>query len=234
LSVRCASLAEGMFDRELLGFVRGAFPGATTDYEGCFVAAKQGTIVLEDVHTLSLRAQALLVEALRDAAVTPIGSHEPIPVAARVIATTSADLEWRVEHGTFRDDLLRKIGVFEIALPSLRERLADLPVLFEHFAHKVTRNAPPKVTPRAWAKLEAYSFPGNIDELADAVKQAVSLALAQGTAIDVEHLPAAIRAGEQQEAPEKATGGALRYKSGTLRIGLDVSETRERGQKPSR
>jgi DNA-binding NtrC family response regulator len=229
LSVRCASLAEGMFDRELLGYVRGAFPGATSGYEGCFVAAKQGTLLLEDVHALSLRAQAVLVEALRDATVTPVGTHEPFPVTARVIATTSEDLAWRVAHGTFREDLLRKIGVFEILLPPLRDRLADLPVLFEHFAQKVTRNVPPKVTARAWAKLEAYPFPGNIDELADAVKHAVTLAVSQGAAIDVEHLPAAVRVvGEEEEE------GPPRYKSGTLRIGPELPALHERGQKPSR
>ncbi len=229
VAVSCASIPRGMFDVELFGHVRGAFAGATTSHEGCLRAAHRGTLLLDDIGSIPTTTQAALVAALRDNAVTPVGAHEPLEIDARILATTSEPLEDRVSKGTFRDDLLSKLTALELDLPPLRDRRADLPLLFEYFLRRFARNVPPKVTPRAWEVISTYPFPGNVEELANVVRHA--LALCRGSPIEVDHLPALLlRGAEPATKPRDPT----RRRSGTQRISVpDAHEStgKDRGSK---
>jgi DNA-binding NtrC family response regulator len=194
VAVCCASIPEPAFGNELFGqgaCAAGSVAGGTMATDGRVRAAHAGTLLLDDVGAMPLSAQETLMTALRDGAVTRVDARAALPQTdVRLIATTHEDLEARVRDGTFREDLLCKLGVLELRLPPLCERLADLPLLFEHFLRRSTRNVPPRITPGAWELLRAYPFPGNIDELADIVKHAI--AHVRGTAIDVEHLPRSV------------------------------------------
>ncbi len=190
VSTSCTGFATTTMEGALFGYARGERAGAPGGDPGCVVAANGGTLILEDIDAMPLTCQARLLAVLRDGAVVALGSHEAVPVDVRIIATSREDLEQRVARGSFRADLLRKLGVLGVSLVPLRERPGDMQLLFEYFCKRIARGVPPQITPAAWTAVSAYGFPGNVDEMQDTVAHA--LALARGSVIDLEHLPAAL------------------------------------------
>ncbi len=211
IAVNCAAFPEPLLEAELFGHVRGAFTGAVRDRIGRFQAADQGTLFLDEIGEMPTASQAKLLRALQDGSVEPLGSNTTVRVDVRVISATNADLAEQIGRGRFRADLYYRIKVFDLAIPPLRERRGDVPMLIQHFLRRQQylrkpgegAASRPKVTPRAWAALVQHDFPGNVRELEHALEHA--RVMAAGAEIDLEHLPVEIR-GSMMPRPERPSG----------------------------
>jgi DNA-binding NtrC family response regulator len=193
VSVNCAAFPDTLLEAELFGHEKGAFTGAVSKRDGRFRAADGGTLFLDEVAEMSLSAQAKLLRVLEDGSFQPIGSNTTVRADVRLVSATNVDVRAAVVAGRFREDIYHRLKVFNLHVPPLRERLADLPALVEHFRRSMKSQAsrPLRITPQAWAALRGYSFPGNIRELKHIVEHA--LVLSAGQEIDVEHLPDEVR-----------------------------------------
>ena len=196
VAVNCAAFPDTLIEAELFGFERGAFTGAEKRREGRFRAADGGTLFLDEIAELPLPAQAKLLRVLQDGIVEPLGTDTSVKVDVRLVSATHRNLRERVANGSFREDLYYRINVLDIALPPLRDRDGDLPLLIElfldGFAETDARGLrwAPTLSSDAYAALSAYGFPGNVRELDHAIEHAVVLA-SRGE-ITLDHLPAVI------------------------------------------
>ena len=178
VTIDCGGLAEGLLESELFGHVRGAFTGALASRRGLFEAGDGGTVFLDEIGEIGPNVQAKLLRVLELQEVRPVGSNEPIRIDARLIAATNRDLSAEVREGRFREDLFYRLNVVSIELPSLRERLEDIPVLARHFLRKYAASngkAIDGIVPEAMARLEAHAWPGNVRELENAIERAVAV-----------------------------------------------------------
>jgi DNA-binding NtrC family response regulator len=196
VAVNCAAFPDTLIEAELFGFERGAFTGAVKRREGRFRAADGGTLFLDEIAELPLPAQAKLLRVLQEGTVEPLGTDQSIQVDVRIVSATHRNLRERVAQGLFREDLYYRINVLGVALPPLREREGDLPILIEFFLQGFAKTdssgarVVPSLSGDAYAALSAYTFPGNVRELAHAIEHAVVLA-GHGE-ITIDHLPEAI------------------------------------------
>ena len=201
IPLNCAALAEGVLESELFGHEKGAFTGALARRKGRFEAADGGTLFLDEIGDMPLSTQAHLLRTLESGEVTRVGANDPIHVDVRVIAATHRDLDQMVAERSFRDDLGFRLRVVQIELPPLRERLADLPRLAEHFLGVAAeRHGKPARTlaPETLDLLLRYGWPGNVRELKNATESMVLLA--RGRLVPPEAVPAYIRPAD--EGPE--------------------------------
>lgn len=201
VAINCAAIPETLIESELFGVERGAFTGATVSRPGRFERAHEGTLFLDEVASLSYVAQGKLLRALQERTVERVGGTRAIPVNVRVLAASNVDLRDEVRAGRFREDLMFRLNVFPIALPPLKERRDDIPLLMEHFLQRYValhQREVPGFTARAVQALLRYDFPGNIRELQNLVERGVIM-VEPGEPIDVHHL---FRGGEllSQEA----------------------------------
>ncbi|MEO6333623.1 MAG: sigma-54 dependent transcriptional regulator [Pyrinomonadaceae bacterium] len=193
LAVNCGALPESLLESELFGHAKGAFTGAVTDTKGLFRAASGGTLFLDEIGEMPLALQVKLLRALQEHEVTPVGSSTALKFDARIIAATNKILEEEVSAGRFREDLFYRLNVIEVYVPSLRERMEDIPLLAKHFAAKTARsqNSVEKpITGEAVAALANYNWPGNVRELENAIERAFILS---NEAIDLDSLPQKVR-----------------------------------------
>jgi len=177
--LHCGALAETLLESELFGHEKGAFTGAQYRKKGCFEVADGGTIFLDEIGDISLKTQTDLLRVLQEHEITRVGSSHPIHVDFRCIAATNKHLEQLVEEGKFRPDLFYRLNVFQIQLPSLRERREDIPILVDHFVRKFSASMNKRITrvsPAAMSLLDRYQWPGNIRELENAVERAMVVA----------------------------------------------------------
>jgi len=176
VAVSCAALAETLLESELFGHEKGAFTGAVSQKKGKFELAGGGTLFLDEVGEISPKVQVDLLRVLQERAFYRVGGSEEVKVDVRVIAATNKDLEREVREGRFREDLYYRLNVIEIALPPLRERRQDIPLLVAHFLEKIApeigREAP-EVSDGAMRLLVDHDWPGNVRELENAVERAM-------------------------------------------------------------
>ena len=175
ISVHCGAIPETLLESELFGHEKGAFTGAHRRKLGRFEIASEGTIFLDEVATIGLESQIKLLEVLQDGVFTRVGGEANLQTDARVIAAANLDLSQLVEQGKFRQDLYYRLNVFPIHLPPLRERLEDIPLLFEYFRKRLNRRHGKKIAdihPLALDALSRYPWPGNIRELENLIERA--------------------------------------------------------------
>ncbi len=179
VAINCSAIPKELLESELFGHVRGAFTGATGERLGCFRAADGGVLLLDEIGDMALDVQAKMLRALQEGEVTPLGGHRTVKVDVRVVAATHRDLRAAVREGRFREDLLYRLDVLSIRLPPLRERLADIIPLAEHFLRRaVPRDAtePPKsLSAEAARRLLGHPWPGNVRELRNAMERCQAL-----------------------------------------------------------
>ena len=215
IAVNCAAFPETLLEAELFGHERGAFTGAVKRRDGRFKAADGGTLLLDEIAEVPLPAQAKLLRVLQEGTVEPLGTNESTKVDVRIISATHRNLRERIKEGKFREDLYYRLNVLDIEIPPLRERRGDMPLLLQYFLNKFTQpgKTPSTISPRAWAVLSQYHFPGNVREFAHAIEHAV--VLANGGEIEVEHLPGGITGTLDGTASTPA--GSLRSLSAALK-----------------
>jgi DNA-binding NtrC family response regulator len=172
IPVNCAAIPTELMESELFGHVRGAFTGAVSDRKGAFREAEHGTLFLDEIGDMDIAMQAKILRALQERVVTPVGG-KPVPVDVRVIGATHRDLKQRVRDGSFREDLFYRLHVVPIHLPALRERIADIVPLAEHFLARA--GGAKRLAPDAAARLIRHAWPGNVRELKNAIERAAVL-----------------------------------------------------------
>jgi len=190
----CSAIVETLLESELFGYVRGAFTGAAQDKLGVFEYAHRGTVFLDEIGELPIAAQAKRLRVLQNQEVQRIGSPVPRTVDVRVIAATNRDLRAEVAEGRFREDLYYRLAMIEIALPRLRDRTEDLPLLQRHFLEKFSAQFGKTVTGltrRVQARLASHGWPGNIRELENVIGNACMMT--DGPIIDLWDLPDTLR-----------------------------------------
>jgi formate hydrogenlyase transcriptional activator len=178
VTLNCAAIPSGLLESELFGHERGAYTGALNSAVGRFQLAHQGTLFLDEIGDMPLELQPKLLRVLQEQEFERLGSTRTIRVDVRIVAATNRDLSKMVEERRFRADLFYRLHVFPIALPSLRERLDDIPLLVRHFVGKFAdrMNKQIDVVPdHVMEALQQHSWPGNIRELQNFIERAVIL-----------------------------------------------------------
>ena len=176
IAVNCGTLTESLLESELFGHLKGAFTGAHSTKIGLFEAASRGTIFLDEIDSTSEHTQLGLLRVLQDKQVRPVGSVSTKIVDVRVIVCSQKDLFKLAEEGEFREDLYYRISSLVIALPPLRERMGDIPLLSKHFLAIFSERMSKQVddfSPEAIETLLGYRWPGNVRELENAIEKAV-------------------------------------------------------------
>jgi two-component system response regulator AtoC len=193
-TVNCTSITESLLESELFGYLKGAFTGATGSRRGIFEAADQGTVFLDEIGDTSANMQSKLLRVLESGEIMPVGSTSAAHVNVRIIAATNKDLSELVTQNKFREDLFYRLKVVTIQLPPLRERLSDLPLLFDFFLKKYSSRINKRfaVNPEVISWMQSYSWPGNVRQLENVVERAV--ALNTSGVFDLEDLPEEILA----------------------------------------
>jgi formate hydrogenlyase transcriptional activator len=178
IRVNCGAISPSLIASELFGHEKGAFTGALQRRIGRFEAADGGTIFLDEIGDLSIEVQIALLRVLQEREFERVGSSQPLAVDVRVLVATNRDLKSAVNAGTFRQDLFYRLNVFPIHLPSLSERVDDIPLLVEYFVDRYAQKAGKKfkdITSKTLALFQRYLWPGNIRELQNVVERAVIL-----------------------------------------------------------
>jgi DNA-binding NtrC family response regulator len=205
VAVNCGALPENLVESILFGHEKGAFTGATERHEGKFQEASGGTLFLDEVGELPPPAQVKLLRALQEGEVEPVGGKRPMQVNVRVISATNRDLSADIKSGRFREDLFYRLHVFPIFVPPLRERGEDIPDLTRHFMVRFAAEEGKRVramSADALHLLSAYSWPGNVRQLENAIFRAV--VLADGEEIGLDEFPHIVNPGERASAPVAA------------------------------
>jgi two-component system, NtrC family, response regulator AtoC len=188
--VNCSALPENLLESELFGHRRGAFTGAINDKKGLFQEADGGTILLDEIGSMSHLLQSRILRVLQEREVRRVGDNVPIAVNVRVVAATNEPLEQRIKEGTFREDLYYRLNVIPIQLPPLRERRDDIPLLATHFLRDKVHSlsgVPIQITRQAIEALCAYDWPGNVRELENVIER--SCALSETHLLHITDLP---------------------------------------------
>jgi two-component system response regulator PilR (NtrC family) len=205
--INCGAIPDALLESQLFGHVRGAFTSAVQASPGLFVAADRGTIFLDEIGDLPLHLQVKLLRVIEERQVWSVGGTKPVRSDVRIIASTNRDLATAVDAGRFREDLFYRLNVVHIALPPLRDRREDIPLLIEHFIHTLNRKLSRKclgVDRDTLHALMNHSWKGNVRELEHVLES--GMILSEGNVIGLGDLPPQVATG----SGEPATGLALR------------------------
>lgn len=189
-AISCAALPASLLESELFGHVRGAFTGAVRDNPGHFRLANKGTLFLDEVAEMPLDVQAKLLRVLETHTVIPVGGQEPIAVDVRIVAATHKALRAEVEAGRFRADLMYRLRVVPIFIPTLRERKDDVLLLAQHFIFELNARGQrhiERIAPDAARRLRQHDWPGNVRELRNVIEYA--FVIGEGPVLDIADLP---------------------------------------------
>jgi formate hydrogenlyase transcriptional activator len=209
IGVNCAAIPPSLIASELFGHEKGAFTGATQRRLGRFESANGGTIFLDEVGDLPPEVQIALLRVLQEREIERVGSNKPISIDVRVLAATHRDLNALVAEGKFRQDLLYRLNIVPIEMPSLRERTADIPLLVKYFIDRFGKKAGKKfrtIDKRTLNLFQAYSWPGNVRELQNVIERSVILSESDTFSVDETWLK---REPTQVSRPTVALNGAL-------------------------
>jgi transcriptional regulator with GAF, ATPase, and Fis domain len=218
IKVNCAAIPKDLVESELFGYERGAFTGAVASKPGRFELADGGTLFLDEIGEIPVEIQVKLLRALQESEFERVGGIKTLKVDVRLIAATNRDLKALIAEGRFREDLFYRLAVVPIALPPLRERREDIPLLVRHFIEKYDRRLGKKVEDieeEALHLLMGYAWPGNIRELENLMER--SVLFADGPRIEASALPDSLREkGAAVPVPIAAVGplGAIAAPSG--------------------
>jgi len=211
VALNCAALSEGILESELFGHEKGAFTGAVMRRKGRFEHADGGTLFLDEVGDMPPSTQIKLLRVLEDGEIVRVGSNEPRKVDVRLLSATNQDLDELVKRGKFREDLYFRLRVVRVALPALRQRREDIPLLTEHYLRRIAREHGKNIkgiTPEAQRALAAYDWPGNIRELINTLE--TMILLAPHETLQVEDIPPEIHpSGQETEANGFTPGMSL-------------------------
>jgi two-component system response regulator AtoC len=218
VAINCGAIPEALMESELFGHKRGAFTDAHGDKRGLAQEADGGTLFLDEIGELSLPLQVKLLRVLQEGVIRPLGSTKDVQVDARIVAATVRDLGKEVAEGRFREDLYYRLNVLQIAVPPLRERLDDIPLLTDHFIARNNQRLGTRITgidAPARRVLLGYHWPGNVRELENVIERAV--VLAEHALLGTESLPAHLQHASDAVAAV-LHGGELSIKRATQRI----------------
>lgn len=188
--INCAAIPSDLLESELFGYEKGAFTGAERKKLGKFQLAHNGTLFLDEIGEMDLQLQSKILRVVEDMTVTPLGGEKSIKINTRIVAATNKNLEEEVKECKFREDLYYRLNVITLELPSLRERIGDIPILLNYFLDKYNKKLGKDIegfSKKVIRELENYSFPGNIRELENLVERLV--ALTDKKIIELEDLP---------------------------------------------
>ena len=230
VAINCGALPENLIESELFGHRKGAFTGADDHRKGLFEVASGGTLFLDEIGELPKAMQAKLLRFLESGEIRRVGENSSIIVDVRVLCATHRNLQEMVDDGEFREDLMFRINTFEIAIPSLRERMEDLSALVEHLLGRFSSgvSTKKKVSPSAIHVLMKHSWPGNIRELANAIQHATILC--DSETILPEHLPNNFDSRRTRNA-RSATLGTVSLRDLEMQA-IDQALERNGGNKP--
>lgn len=206
VAVNCAAIPENLLESELFGHEKGAFTGAVARRLGKFEEANNGTLLLDELSEMHPRLQAKLLRAIQEKEIDRIGSAQPVKINVRILATSNRNLEAEVRSGNFREDLYFRLNVFAVAIPSLRERPADIPMIAEHFLKKYAEAnglGDKRLTDDALLMLKAHHWRGNVRELENTMHRAVLLSRGEEVG------PEAIMLTSQMLAPEGSAQASI-------------------------
>lgn len=209
--VNCGAIPSELMESEFFGHKKGSFTGASHDKQGLFQAAEGGTLFLDEVADLPIDMQVKLLRAIQEKAVRPVGSQAEMKTDVRVLSATHKNLEELVRQGEFRQDLFYRLNVIQLAVPPLRKRMDDLPLLVESILARIAEvhgMDKPKVTKSAFKALTTYEFPGNIRELENILERAFTLC--EGDEISDEDLQLDATS-SAVERPRPANGGLTNH-----------------------
>jgi DNA-binding NtrC family response regulator len=217
-AINCAAMPETLMESELFGHEKGAFTGAVESRAGCFELAKGGTLLLDEIGDMPIATQSKLLRVLEERRVRRLGSSREVELDVRVLASTNRNLQHSIAKQAFREDLYFRLNVFEISLPPLRERKADIPLLAAELLRSLNQKHERRVSdlaPEAAALFAAYDWPGNVRELRNVLERAVILC-GSGT-ITAVHLPRTF-------AGRPAPAGSEPVLSAALEPGMTVAD----------
>lgn len=203
VTVNSGSLPPDLLESNLFGHLKGAFTGAVSPKKGLFEVASGGSIFFDEIGTVHLETQAKLLRVIQEKEFMRLGGVDNIRVDVRIIAATNTDLKRLVEQGGFREDLYYRLNVINVALPALRQRKEDIPLLVNHFLAKYgEENGRPdlELEKEALQSLVEYDWPGNVRELENVIERAV--VLTESTSIDRQLIPEHVRAGPSFHVPQ--------------------------------
>ncbi|HEY1553441.1 MAG TPA: sigma-54 dependent transcriptional regulator [Kofleriaceae bacterium] len=223
IAVNCAAIPESILEAELFGYEKGAFTGAVTARDGRFEAAHGGTLFLDEIGEISRHVQVKLLRVLQEGEIERLGgAGKTRRIDVRIVAATNVDLAGEVKAGRFREDLFYRLNVIPVAVPPLRDRRDDVPLLAQHFVQVYAEKNGKSITgcsPSALERLAEYGWPGNVRELENAIERAVVLTRANHASIDEDALPREIRSFEPFGASGTASATSL-----TFPLGMPLAE----------
>ena len=222
--INCGAIPETLLESELFGYERGAFTGATQQRKGRIESAQGGTLFLDEIGDIPLGLQVKLLRFLQDHEINRLGGKETIAVDARIIAATNIDLQKAINEGRFREDLYYRLCVVSVAVPSLRERGSDVPLLARTFLMKFSEELKKPLkgfTPEAVDALTSHGWPGNVRELENRIKRAV--VMAEGRYVTPEHLELQAAVQARGDAPSLKASRESREKD-LVRLAMEKAD----------